>query len=435
MRQEQYDVVIVGSGMGGMCAGALLSRAGLKTLVLERLPIIGGRFSTRDYKGFKISTGGVAVQKPGPVEKLFREVGAELNVRYSNDTAYHIEGKFYDLPAKGRMEKLIGLVARDEEEVRTVMGAIRRGMMWTEPPPSITFVEWLRQFTDNQKIIWIFQEFISGFAMANSDEVPATEFFRISKASPYVEMGIAPQGNISLMESLAKVIRECGGDVWTRSTAKKILIDKWTAKGVIVQKQMEEIEISAKAVINNGSAKTAVKLGGAENFDTAYLRLLQESGPATAQAWIWIASDRPIIENTLAVICDALRVNSITNMTKHCPELAPPGKHLCVVGASAGSSTFPVDFRYETDLCMEDLRNIIPGFDRHVEVILPQYYRLDWPGYRAISGRYLPSKTSVINLYNVGDYVDVPGVKGAIATVAAAESARAVAKDILGRLQ
>jgi NADPH-dependent 2,4-dienoyl-CoA reductase/sulfur reductase-like enzyme len=87
-RKKKENVLIIGSGMGGLCTGALLAHSGYKTLVLERLPIIGGRFSTRAYRGYKISTGGVYVQMGGPVEGVFKEVGAELEVRISPQDFY-----------------------------------------------------------------------------------------------------------------------------------------------------------------------------------------------------------------------------------------------------------------------------------------------------------------------------------------------------------
>src|SRR5918992_5656341 len=39
---QQYDAIIIGGGHNGLTCGAYLAKAGLKTLVLERRPVIGG---------------------------------------------------------------------------------------------------------------------------------------------------------------------------------------------------------------------------------------------------------------------------------------------------------------------------------------------------------------------------------------------------------
>ena len=42
----RYDAAIIGAGANGLTAAAVLSRAGLKTLVIERAGRIGGRLAT-----------------------------------------------------------------------------------------------------------------------------------------------------------------------------------------------------------------------------------------------------------------------------------------------------------------------------------------------------------------------------------------------------
>ena len=42
MKQEEYDVIVIGSGMGGLTSAVLMSRAGLRTLVLEHHFVAGG---------------------------------------------------------------------------------------------------------------------------------------------------------------------------------------------------------------------------------------------------------------------------------------------------------------------------------------------------------------------------------------------------------
>src|SRR5258708_36945132 len=52
----QYDAVIIGAGHNGLVCGTYLAKAGLKTLVLERRPVIGGAAGTEEIApGFRAS--------------------------------------------------------------------------------------------------------------------------------------------------------------------------------------------------------------------------------------------------------------------------------------------------------------------------------------------------------------------------------------------
>ncbi|HSR70630.1 MAG TPA: NAD(P)/FAD-dependent oxidoreductase [Acidobacteriota bacterium] len=53
---KRYDAIIIGGGHNGLVAGAYLARAGLKTLVLEQRPLVGGAaVSEQVYPGFTYS--------------------------------------------------------------------------------------------------------------------------------------------------------------------------------------------------------------------------------------------------------------------------------------------------------------------------------------------------------------------------------------------
>lgn len=54
---QPYDVAIIGGGHNGLVTAGYLARAGLRTLVLESRPIVGGACVTEEvFPGFKVST-------------------------------------------------------------------------------------------------------------------------------------------------------------------------------------------------------------------------------------------------------------------------------------------------------------------------------------------------------------------------------------------
>ncbi|GAG53238.1 unnamed protein product, partial [marine sediment metagenome] len=53
MANPKYDVVVVGAGPGGLCCTALLCKWGLKTLLMDKNAIPGGKAITVERNGFK----------------------------------------------------------------------------------------------------------------------------------------------------------------------------------------------------------------------------------------------------------------------------------------------------------------------------------------------------------------------------------------------
>ena len=54
MKNNKYDVITIGSGIGGAASAALLSHTGFKTLVLEKNERIGGFTSCYEKQGFTV---------------------------------------------------------------------------------------------------------------------------------------------------------------------------------------------------------------------------------------------------------------------------------------------------------------------------------------------------------------------------------------------
>ena len=57
MKDNIFDVIVVGSGAGGLAAAAAASKAKAKTLLLEAMPFVGGYINPYTVKDYSFDTG------------------------------------------------------------------------------------------------------------------------------------------------------------------------------------------------------------------------------------------------------------------------------------------------------------------------------------------------------------------------------------------
>ena len=92
--ENNYDAVIIGAGISGLTAGALLSKKGKKVLILESQPKIGGYLCGFKRKGYYFDVG-ITRSNISYLEPHFRELGIldDLHfVKINGD--YHVNGKY-----------------------------------------------------------------------------------------------------------------------------------------------------------------------------------------------------------------------------------------------------------------------------------------------------------------------------------------------------
>jgi len=278
MEQEKYDVVVIGSGVGGMCAAALLVHSGYKTLVVEALDRVGGRCSTQYVEGFTLPCGAIAIHKGAGMADTFKEVGEELELVDVPQLYYRLGGKDYEMPTKGSIKAMFDIIGKLDVDRGKLMGALMtagakekimggfRKAIEKPEKETMSFKDWLLQYTDNEVAHQVFDAITGTLLGGHAYEVSASAVFAwFVRMGGSREVGIAPHGNAANMEKLAEIVKR-NGDVWMNCPAKRIVVSKGTAQGVVVEKDGKEVEIAAQVVICNTGPKKTVELAGEENF-------------------------------------------------------------------------------------------------------------------------------------------------------------------------
>ena len=448
MAKQNYDVVVVGSGIGGIGAGALLAHWGYKTLVVERLDAIAGRWSNYKYEGFWIPAGALAILYHGTeTEEIFKEVGAEAELVRVPQVFYRIGGKDWEMPVKGAIGAMIEIIEKlDQERARKtgtprtidkdkVNNAFRTGIQERDKLGDILLKDWLLKYTDNEMAHGMFDTITNTICAGHSYEVQAAGFFSFLVVSRgFRDVSIAPTGNLPNTENLAKVVR-ANGDVWTNCPAKRIVVEGGRAKGVVVEKDGKELEITSRVVISDAGPKQTVRLAGESNFTEDYLSMVRLKHRPHPVTLCFVASDRPIWPEdgspAYQMIVGARRITSVVPLSNISPHFAPKGQYLTFCFAGPVSNEVHMNPEVEKEQILLDLKEQFPLFEKHGRVLKMVFKDIDddLPEMHARVGQGMPSETPIKNLYNVGDGFGPQGYSGSNCATGSAKRVAVAIRD------
>jgi phytoene desaturase len=431
-----YDIVVIGSGLGGLAASIMLGRQGFRILVAEALNRVGGRFSTIQHEGFKLTTGAVCLHTEGWVVRLMQDTGIGLDLlKPVSRVFYRIHGRDYEIPHHGRLRAILELIDRAEKEraqqtgrplkevaTEKILAGLKQAMAGVFPEGILTLRDWVLQFTENEMAHEVFDQLSVSLLMAHAWELPVTSFFQFLSATGGMrDYYIAREGNLRIAEELAKVV-EKNGAVWKNCPVKRIVIQKNRARAVVLEKEGREVQVSCKAVISDVGPGMTVNLAGKNIFDDEYLKDMRLKLRPSPSLMLHIASDRPLCLPgipALMTIMGGRRIAGVVPLSNICPELAPPGQHLLYASAEPLNCLRPMDRKYEFQQCLRDLQEMFPDFAQHGRVLQmrPCDVNNEWPEGRTWTGYGMPLATSIPNLFNVGDACLPPGSAGTSGSV------------------
>ena len=311
-----YDVLVVGSGIGGLTAAACLSRMGKKVCVLEQHYTAGGFTHSYDRNGYEWDVGVHYIGDVGSSRTLARKLfdyvtDGELKWAPMDD---HFDRIFlgdesYDLVAgkQAYRDALVAAFPGEEAAIdrylarlRVAREAVRLNVLAKVLPApaarllqkwkkrklpawvNTTTREVLEEVTGNQKLIAV----LTG-QWGDNGLPPARSSFLIHAmiAQHYMHGGYYPVGGASRMaETIIPGIQRAGGEVFTYASVEEIRVSDKGAEGV---RMADGHEIRAPVVISDAGV-----------YNT-FERLLAEDVPARSRYLERMTRVRP----SMASIC------------------------------------------------------------------------------------------------------------------------------------
>jgi phytoene dehydrogenase-like protein len=396
-------VLVVGAGMGGVCAAACLAAAGHRPLLVERATAVGGRASSFDKDGYVINTGAVAIEPTGAIGQTLDEVGIELDLRFPEPANVFRIGSKTVNPGGGGWAFLIDRMTRHGAKVMARLGQAHKGEY---PETQVTLEQWIAGATRNQSIQRLFRNLAAAIFAVNADEIPARAFLTyFMEKGAFRKFGFHPDGTLGLTRALASVVQRDGGQLWLESEVQRIHVSGRRVTGATIRRGTESIEVTCDAIISDVGPIATIELVGQDALGEAYVGAIRRQSRPAANMIIHLASDEPLLDTPgLVVFSRTERVCNAGNMTAVCPELAPEGRHLTVVYAVPRPAVKPFDAERELELAIEELHRELPGMAA-AEIIDARVMQGDMPAQRAAAGYEMPWQTPLENLWNIGDGV------------------------------
>jgi phytoene dehydrogenase-like protein len=319
--KKKYDAIIIGAGVGGLTVGTLLSKEGLKVLVLEQNDRPGGR--ALSVYGTEISNRGLEWYKKILASQYTYIAGSHPDIEtiikkrmldgYTLDIGYHAisaNGAGYMLDFEDQIGGLADVVKHGAFYGNYYKGKIYHDVAGSKVDSELkrigkeTGIRFLSYYTDAygmtdedidkmEKVSfkqWADDKGISKndilfdhlhcvstlFSTINDpNDISMGDIFRYFKYAfgPKLMRGVlgyvggfVEQGVGEWSKSVVRKMESYGGEIIYNAKVKKVLVEDGRVKGVLVDTEEGEKQYLAAKVISNVPAQFTFKLVDPKNF-------------------------------------------------------------------------------------------------------------------------------------------------------------------------
>lgn len=491
MAERPARAVVIGSGIGGSAATALLAHAGIPTVLIEKNRALGGSCAAYRKQGFKIDIGTHLFSRgpKGPLGEVLRRVGrpGAISFRQTRDIAeirtnaldhrllkvavpsrrYRYPKFFADLALAMR------LPPRELAKAIQMFGQIlsmsdQQVEAWNDR----TVEDFIGQYTSHPATVSLFGFLLGLYFILPYWEVSAGEaFWSFRRMIRDNHLSYPLGGASAIPETYCKIAQSYGAEVRTGTGVRRVVVKDGRARGVELS---DGTFIPASIVVSTSSVRTTVaKLVGASHFPTWYADRAKNIRGSYIAVQAKIGLSRKLVDagalvggvgedvGLFSVTTDDLKAmfgNVLTGRippvvpfycpvpTNFDPSLAPPGCQLLTVCAVAPTSDIELTDPGPAweEAMLDTVRAVVPGLDAHT--LFVDRFSVDfiehWIGKEfgpAVSTGQIPGQvgaqrppvhTPIAGLYMAGCGAGARGIGTELAAASAMQCVHRVRRDL-----
>jgi len=317
MVDSAKDILVIGSGPGGMGVAALLQSQGHQVTLLEKNNFYGGKCSSRRKEGFIVDSAFhlFSLGESGPHGEITRRIGGDLQwvVRNPFATARLAGSGYMKIPESIPMWIPYGIknyvtgtvrpailnnlrhVLRNfgvTELVRTLIKIALLDKDFLSSIDDLTGRDFLLKFTEDPKLHRLFADlallaFVVPYTEASAGELIGC----LGNSYRRHTLGVCKGGVGEVCGSFMREFTRDGGVIRLGCGIDRILVDGNRARGV---ETSDGEELTADIVISSAGIKRTVEMGGAENFPEEYVSHVHGLRESYAALIVKYALDRRI---------------------------------------------------------------------------------------------------------------------------------------------
>ena len=346
---DEYDVVVIGSGLAGMTAANILGRAGYRVLLAEQHYKLGGMATWFKRPGghiFDVSLHGFPF---GMIKSCRRYWTKEIADSIVPLKAVRFDNPMFSLTTTYNREDFTKLLIEKfgiaPETIKAFFDTAR-GMNFYDDQKLTTGQLFEKFFPGRQDVVRLLMEPIV-YANGSTLEDPAITYGIVF--SNFMSKGVYTfeGGTDRLVQLMHDDLLASGVDVRINCDAEKIHIENERVAGVTINGR----RIRCRAVVSNANLKfTILKLAGREHFDPKFVEDTEgvRLNNSSTQVYIGLKPDERVDESMGDLFftstsrefrTDLLLSKNVTSRTYsfYYPRTRPQGRPRCLIVSSTNA--------------------------------------------------------------------------------------------------